>query len=523
MLRTDRRSFLTLSAGLAAATALPAVAQTSDTAQIDAIVEAFMARFALPGVAVAVIRPGQPDYVKGYGVRTLGKPDKVDVHTQFGVASNTKAFTAAALALLVEEKKVEWDAPVVRYIPEFKMYDAALTPLVTVRDLLSHRAGLGLGQGDLMLFPESDHTREDQLKGVQFLKPQYPFRSGYAYNNVMFTIAGLVIERVSGQTYERFVTERLLTPLGMADTVLGWPNVTGSNVAGRHARLTGPLRGMGDYKVVLPEETLSFSPAAGLVTSVTGILPWLHTQLKKGVMPNGQRLFSEASSREMWKPNTMVGAGAGPTPEMPTAALFRTYGLGWFIQDYRGLRLVSHSGGLVGQVTQQALLPEKGMAVAVYTNVEDGASGQIRNALLDLLIGAPTYDWLKAAVDGTAKATDKALADAPKAQPGGPSLPLSAYAGTYRDAWYGDVTVTVIGKGKTARLMLDFTRTPRLKGPMEVFGPDVFRTRFPVGWGEDAVMTFEVKDGTVAGMKLVAYSPLADFSFDYQDLDLRKM
>lgn len=523
MLRTDRRSFLTLTGGALAATALPAQAQSADTTQIDAIVEAFMAKFGLPGVAVAVIRPGQPDYVKGYGVRVLGKPETVDVHTQFGVASNTKAFTAAALALLVEAGKVEWDAPVVRYIPEFKMYDPALTPLVSVRDLLSHRAGLGLGQGDLMLFPQSDHTREDQLRGVQFLKPQYPFRSGYAYNNVMFTIAGLVIERVSGQSYESFVTERLLKPLGMNDTVLGWPNVTGSNVVGRHARLTGPLRGIGEYKVVAPEETLSFSPAAGLVTSVTGILPWLHTQLNKGVMPNGQRLFSETSSREMWKPASVAGSGAGPTPETPTAALFRTYGLGWFIQDYRGLRLVSHSGGLVGQVTQQALLPEKGMAVVVYTNVEDGTSGQIRNAILDLLIGAPAYDWLKAAADSTAKAAEKAVADAPKAQPGTPSLPLEAYAGTYRDPWYGEVKVSVTGKGKNARLNIDFTRTARLKGPMEVFGADIFRTRFPIGWGEDAVVTFEVKDGKVLGMKLVAFSPLADFSFDYQDLDLRKI
>lgn len=518
---TNRRMFLTLTGGAAAAASVPVSsrAQIADTAQIDAIVQDFMTRFALPGVAVAVIRPGLPDYVKGYGVRTLGRPEPVDVHTQFGVASNTKAFTAAALALLVEAGKVEWDGPVVRYIPEFRMYDPALTPLVTVRDLLSHRAGLGLGQGDLMLFPASDHSREDQLKGVQYLRPRYPFRSGYAYNNVMFTMAGLVIERVSGQSYERFITDHILTPLGMADSVVGWPNVTGNNVAGRHARLTGPLRGLGDYRVVAPEETLSFSPAAGLVTSVTGILPWLHTQLNKGLMPNGQRLFSEASSREMWKPNTVVGSGAGPTPEAPTASMFRTYGMGWFVQDYRGLRLVSHSGGLVGQVTQQALLPEKGMAVAVYTNVEDGFSGQIRNAILDRLIGAPAYDWLKSASEGAVRSAQKAMADTPKAQAGGPSLPLSAYAGTYRDPWYGDVVVTLKGPG----LAIDFTRTPHLKGPLEAFGADQFLTRFPMGWGEDAVVVFEVVDGQVRGARLSAFSPLADFSFDYQDLELKKV
>ncbi|ESQ77478.1 serine hydrolase [Asticcacaulis sp. YBE204] len=497
--------------------------EADDSTKIDAIVEPFLARFGVPGAAVAIIRPGKPDYVKGYGVRTLGKPGTVDVHTQFGVASNTKAFTTAALALLVEAKKIGWDEPVITYIPEFKMYDSRLTPLVTVRDLVSHRAGLGLGQGDLMLFPASDHSRADQLKGVQYLKPAYGFRSGFAYNNVMFTMAGLVIERVSGQSYEAFITQRLLKPLGMTEAVIGWPNVKSSNVVGRHARLGPSLRGIGEVSVVLPEETASFAPAAGLVTSVTDILPWLHTQLNKGKMPNGERLWSEASSNEMWKPANIAGSGAGPTPETPSAAMFRTYGLGWFVQDYRGLRLVSHSGGLVGQVTQHALLPEKGIAVAVYTNTEDGISGTIRNALLDYLIGKQGFDWMGSAENGLKKRNEKAIADTPKVEAGGPSLPLAAYAGTYRDAWYGDVKISTMGKGAIAHLMVDFTRTDRLKGAMQVFGPDKFLTRFPKDWGEDAVLTFEVKDGKVLGFKAKAWSPLADFSFDYHDLDLKKI
>jgi CubicO group peptidase (beta-lactamase class C family) len=522
---TDRRRFfaLSVSAVALALVAQPVLAEASnpvdDTAILDALIERFMTRFEVPGAAIAILRPEKPDYIKGFGVRRLGQAEKVDINTQFGVASNTKAFTCAALAILAEEKKLELDAPVITYIPEFKMSDPKLTKLVSVRDLVIHRAGLPLGAGDLMLFPQSDHTRQDILKGIQYLKPSYPFRSGADYVNTPYAVAGIVIERVTGQAFEAFITERLLRPLGMTQAVMGQSRIVSSNVAGRHARLGPPLRGIGAVKPILPEETDAFGPAAGLIVSVSEIRPWLRLQLNKGVLPSGQRLWSEATAKEMWRPQTIFGSSSGPTPELPTTAMFRTYGLGWFIQDYRGKRLVSHSGGLAGQVTQQALLPDQGIAIAVYTNTEDNTAAFIRNALLDYCLGVSGFDWVDVGQKRVKESQEQAIKDIPKPEVGGPSLPLKAYAGRYRDAWYGDVVINLNERG----LSIDFTRTPRIKGPMETFGPDKFRTRIREDWGEDMIISFDIKKGRVKGIKLKAYSPLADFSFDYHNLDLKKI
>ena len=248
------------------------------------------------------------------------------------------------------------------------------------------------------------------------------------------------------------------------------------------------------------------------------ILHWLKVQLARGRLPSGGRLWSDVQSDEMWTPQTITASTAGPTPDMPTRPVLAGYALGWFVQDYRGHRLVHHSGGLIGQVTQHALLPELGCAIAVYTNEETGvASVGLRNALLDRLIGAPPFDWATAMT----KRLDERRADALKMlggglrpPPGGPTLPLDRYTGRYRDPWYGDVLVTRRADG----LAIDFTRTPVFKGPLEPWGRDAFRTRFPEGVGEDAVVTFAISGGMITGVTMKPLSPLADFSFDYQHL-----
>jgi hypothetical protein len=222
----------------------------------------------------------------------------------------------------------------------------------------------------------------------------------------------------------------------------------------------------------------------------------------------------------MWAPQTITNSTTGPTADQPQRSVLSAYALGWNVQDYRGHRLLSHSGGLTGQVTQQALLPEQGCAVAVYTNTEEGAASVgLRNALLDRLLGAPAFDWMgwtRARVAASEKEAMEATGGGePKPAPGVPSLPLAAYAGRYRDPWYGDIVVAQAGKGLT----IDFTRTPAFRSGLEPWGKDMFRTHFPVGVGEDAVVTFAVKDGAVTGVTMKALSPLADFSFDFQHLE----
>ena len=518
----DRRSFLIGGLGGLALASRPAWGQPPALAEdaIDGLIEGFSAAFDVPGVAVAIIQPGQPDFMKGYGVRTLGQAAAVDTHTLFGVASNSKAFTAAALAILVDEGKVEWDAPVTRYIPEFRMSDPIVTQMMTVRDLLLHRSGLALGAGDLMQFPHSNHTLEDMLHGLEYLKLERGFRSGYAYDNILYVVAGIVIQRVSGQSWADFVTSRLLHPLGMDESIATRARLHTDNVAGRHARLGPPLRGMGPMRVVQPDEDEKIAAAGGINTNVHDVPAWFRVQLNRGLLPSGQRLWSAEQADQMWRPQTIVQSGVGATLAKPDGFVMQAYALGWFVQDYRGQRLIAHDGGLIGQVTRHALLPELGCAVAVYTNVEDGyASVGIRNAILDRLVGAPRFDWVaamrKRREDHEAAALKESGGGAPKKPVGGPSLPIKTYAGRYRDPWYGDIIVSL----KRKVLAIDFLRSAGLKSPLEQWGPDTFRTHFAPEASEDAVVMFAVADGKVTGVTMKPLSPLADFSFDFQHLN----
>lgn len=519
----SRRGALALGLGGLTVAARPAWAWQASP-EVDRVVASFMSAFDIPGIGVAIVRPGEPVLTRGYGVRRLGRPEKVDSDTLFAIASNSKSFTAAALAMLVEEGKIGWDEPVVKYMPDFAMHDPGVTAMMTVRDLLVHRSGLPLGAGDLMQFPQSDHTREEILRALRHLKPARGFRSGYDYDNILYLVAGELVGRVSGQSWEDFVTARLLRPLGMRTAVANRPLVRTTNVAARHARLGPPTRGFGKLEAAAADESPVLAAAGGIHASVTDIVPWLQLQLGKGELPGGRRLWSKDQTAEMWQPQVITQSTHGPTPEMPTRPVLAGYALGWFVQDYRGRRLVHHAGGLSGQVTYTALLPEQGIGLAVFSNTEDGAAvNGLRSALIDHLLGVTGYDW----VGATRKRMDDARAEVTKiagsgdfaAPPGGPSLPLSSYAGRYRDPWYGDIVISERRGG----LHIDFTRTPVFKSMLEPFGPDAFRTRWARGAGEDAVVTFTVKDGQVAGVKMKALSPLADFSYDFHDLELTRV
>lgn len=520
-----RRGALALGAGGLALSVRPAWAAVGPAASpVDLIVRRFMAAFEIPGIAVSLVRRGRPDFVRGYGVRRLGRPEPVDPDTLFSIASNTKAYTAAAIAMLVEAGKLGWDEPVVKYMPDFALADPAATQMMTVRDLLCHRSGLALGAGDLMQFPKSDRTPGELLKALPHLKLARGFRAGYAYDNILYVVAGILIERIAGMPWTDFIATRIFRPLRMPDAVANLPLVKTANIAGRHARLGPPLRGFGRMEAIEPDEGAVVAAAGGIQASARDALPWLKTQLGRGQAPGVPRLWSQSQSDEMWKPQVITSATTGPVSESPVRPVLQGYALGWFVQSYRDRRLVWHSGGLSGQITHTALLPEQGIGLALWSNVEDGAAiSYLRYALLDHLVGAPPLDWIAAARRAKAKNEAEARAlvasgDA-KAPPGGPSLPLAAYAGRYRDPWYGDVIVTERG----GRLSIDFTRTPVFKGPLEPWGPDAFRTRWAKGAGEDAVVGFVVENGRVTAMRMKALSPLADFSYDFHDLALTRV
>ncbi len=488
---------------------------------LDAVIERVRKDFDVPGVAVAIVRNGEVIHSKGYGVRKVGEAAPVTSNTLFGIASNTKAMTAAALAILVDEGKLRWDDPVVKYMPSFQMYDPYVTREMTVRDLLVHRSGLGLGAGDLMFFPSSNLSREEILKRLRFVKPATSFRSRYAYDNILYLVAGQLIPAVTGKTWDDFVRERIFLPLGMTSTR------TGANVMRADDELAAPHAPIDGGKLRPVPATVidNNGPAASVQSSVSDLSRWVMMQLNQGEL-QGKRIFSAKQSTEMWTPQTII---PGPAPKNAVLASVRpnfvSYGLGWMLADYRGQKLVWHTGGLSGMVSRVTLLPHLKLGIIVLTNQEaGGAFTAITNTVLDHYLDAKPVDWVQAYSDVRKKTVADASATVTKHQSkrnlnSRPALALNEYAGRYRDAWYGDVLI----EEQNGKLRIRFTHSPLLVGTVEHYQYDTFIAR----WDDrtllaDAYMTFTLTpQGAIDELKMVAVSSLTDFSFDFHDLQLK--
>lgn len=487
---------------------------------LDAYVTQVMRTFAVPGIGLAIVKDGQVVVAKGYGVRKLGDPTPVDAATLFGIASNTKAFTATAIGLLVEDGKLEWDAPVVRYLPWFQMYDSWVTRQLTVRDLLVHRSGLGLGAGDLLWWPQSDYDRKEIARRLRFIKPATSFRSAYAYDNVLYGVAGEVIEAVSGQTWEDFVAGHILAKVGMTDSnVRHSAGGVGADVATPHARIDGTVRPIEAF------QSDAVNPAGGINASAEDMAKWLVVQLDSGRLADRGRLFQPRTTRQLWRMVTPIPSNDPPPELAPLRTSFYGYALGFFVQDYRGLKMVAHTGGLPGYVSRVAMIPDRKLGVVVLTNQESGAAfDAIAWHILDYYLGAPHQDWLggyrrlMARRDSMIARAEQQAVTA-RAADSRPSLPIEKYAGTYRDAWYGDVTIAL----EAGKLVMRFAHTPDLTGDLEHWQYDTFIAH----WRNrelraDAYVTFALKpDGSIDQVKLAPVSPATDFSFDFRDLLLR--
>ena len=486
---------------------------------LDAYVTRVIHDFEVPGVAIAIVQDGRVLLAKGYGVRKLGESSPVDDRTLFGIASNTKAFTATALGILVEEGKLRWDAPVIDYLPGFAMSDPFVTRELTIRDLLVHRSGLGLGAGDLLWWPTSTYDRKEIARRLRYIKPATSFRSAYAYDNVLYLVAGQVIETVSGQSWEDFVQSRILARVGMTGSTVRHSSAAaaggGGNVAAPHAPIDGKVR------PIAPFASDNTNPAGGINSSATDIAKWMIVQLDSGRLAGG-RLFSQNTARELWSVVTPIRPGIPPAELTALKASFAGYGLGLFLRDYRGYKLVTHTGGLPGYVSRISLIPDRKLGIAVFTNQESGEAFEaISWRLLDHFLGAPTTDWDAAyrvvrARGDSATAAEERRAVAKRDTASRSSLALERYAGTFRDAWYGDVTIAL----ETGKLVLRFSHTPSLTGDLEHFQYDTFIAR----WRDrelraDAYVSFALKpDGSIDQVRMAAVSPATDFSFDFQDL-----
>ncbi|HWQ57246.1 MAG TPA: serine hydrolase [Bryobacteraceae bacterium] len=500
-----------------------ALARAAAPPDLDAWVARAMQAFDVPGVAVAIVKDGRVEAVKGYGVRRLGDPARVDENTLFGIASNTKAFTAAALAMLVDEGKVRWDDPVQKHLPGFQLYDPWVTRELTVRDLLCHRTGLGLGAGDLLFWPDTDVTRAQVLAAARFIRPSTSMRSRYAYNNLMFVVAGEIIPAVTGKSWDDFIRERILTPVGMhRSTITSRGFQSGDNVAFPHSR---GWRLEGELSPIPPTRDATWAAAAGIKSSAAEMAKWVAAQLEGGRLPGGKRLWSEAAAKEMWSSQTIQPIREPSSDSLKAAQPnFATYGLGWDLRDYRGRKLVGHSGGLTGMVTRVLMVPDAKLGVVILTNQEEGGATQaIAYHVLDHYLGNPPSDWIAAYLDSRKKTMAKA-AEAEKKQQEQrvrgtkPSMEAARYVGEYRDPWYGKAATSV----ENGNLVLRMARTPAMVADLEHWHYDTFHARFRDKTIPDAFVTFTLDHkGVVDSIRMRAVSELADFSFDYHDLLFR--
>ena len=438
-----------------------------NTTDLEEVINTSMARFDVPGMAVAVVQDDKVVFAKGFGTSNLNTNAKVNKDTLFGIASNTKAFTSAALAKLVDEGKLSWDDRVIDHLPEFRLYDSYVTREMRVRDLLSHRSGLGLGQGDLMIWPSTDKSIEAILAGLQYLKPASSFRSQYAYNNLMFVTAGEVVARVSGMSWNDYIEKNILQPLHMDNSRAGFSRIPKSNKnwAIGHIPMDGKLN---PFFVNYLED---FRGAGAIASSVNDMSQWLLTQLAGGKMPSGEQLFSEKQQAQMWHPH--ITSMASKSAYEAYHQQFRGYGLGWSIEDYHGFKKLGHGGGILGMVSQVTLLPEKKLGIVILSNQQAfSALSAVTHEVLEDALELEDKDWVEELAKKHFASKQKAYANAKPDTPADyqPQLPNINYTGTLHDDWYGDVIIEQLD----GKLRIDFTHTKRLKGTLEHYTGNTF-------------------------------------------------
>lgn len=426
--------------------------------EIDEYANAVLATQGGPGMAIAVVKDDKVVLAKGYGKRELGKEAPVDENTLFAIASNSKAFTTASLAILVDEKKIAWDDKVSKYLPAFQMYDPWVTSELTIRDLVTHRTGLDTFSGDLLWY-ETTYSSEQILERVKFLKPVSSFRTRYGYQNLMFIAAGKVIEKVSGQSWCGFVKQRILDPLGMSHTTCGFGNL-GDNAAMPHNESGGKLR-------PLPHGNVNSGyGAVALNSSVSDLSRWVRTHLGKGKF-EGKQIFSEAQAWQLHQPYMTQPISENAWKANPTRH-FSGVGMGWFVYDYQGRKIINHSGGLDGMLSYTVLIPEENAGFVVLTNSESPAFIVMMNKIRDVLVNAPKRDWnaeAAANVKSSKTAAEEEIkkVDATRVPNTKPTLALASYAGKYSDKMYGDITISE----ENGKLVMRFLPSPNFVADLE--------------------------------------------------------
>jgi CubicO group peptidase (beta-lactamase class C family) len=512
------RSALAVSVLLLTSVAQSDPADAFLTTDLPSYLDQVRTTFNVPGLAVAIVKDGKVLFAQGSGIRDLRDRKPVDADTMFCIASNTKSVTATAIEILADEGKLHLDDRVTDHLPWFQMADPYVTHDIRIRDLLAHRSGLGPHAGDLLFVPATTYTLRQVVEHLKDLPLQSGFRSEFAYENIMFAVATLIIEQASGQRYAEFVQQRIFMPLKMSESRIDGASL---KAADNYAAAFMPL----------PDGSLQSTPvmvwknnqgAGGIYSSVRDMSRWAQMQLRS---PDVPALVSEKSQNDMWSMVTPIPITPESDPELHRAdPQFQGYALGWYLSDYRGQRLVWHTGGFPGTVSLVTLVPGQHLGIIVLTNQEsESAFNAIQLQVLDHYLNAPATDWLQTLSKHDRQAQQR-LGEASARQAGQrvanakPSLPLQRYAGSYHDAWYGDVELRL----ERGQLRARFDASPRLIGTLSAWGDNTFL----IQWDDrtlqaDALVTFDTDSaGQVTGASMQRASPRVTRAYDYQDLHL---
>ncbi|WP_438862475.1 serine hydrolase [Neptunicella sp.] len=492
--------------------------------QIDQVAKRVMQQFSVPGAAVGVVYQGKVVHAKGYGVKDIRHPEqKVDLNSLFKIASNTKAFTTAALAILVDEGKLRWDDKVVKYLPDFKLHDPWVTDHFIIKDLLTHRSGLGLGAGDLMIWPKpSSFSRQEVMHNLRYLKPAGEFRASYAYDNLLYIVAGELIPAITGMQWEDFVEQKIMRPLGMQHCFAG--KVAADNMADMatpHGIVEGKLQAIERPEREGPAVS---SAAGGIKCSVTDMLKWLQLQLNEGQYGDGKQLFSVEQHQAMWSSETIMPVYDSAKRRDNTH--FSTYGLGWRLNDVNGYLRVHHTGSLAGMYSFVSFFPELDLGIVVMLNQQSSnARSAMMYSIMKSYLPVAPHDWVAEFIpkpkqddvlqEDTSNKVKAELYHLDKQHQ------LSDYAGRYQDPWLGVFTLSL----HNDKLIMSSERVVQLVGDMQPVASDKFLVR----WNDrsleaDVFAIFNRDDkGNIQQMLLIPESDDIDFSYDFQDLDFKKL
>lgn len=491
--------------------------------QIDSLVEKAMKELDVIDCAISVVKDGEVIHEKGYGYKSMNNKQLVDRNTIFGIASNSKAFTVAALAILVDQEKITWEDKVVNYIPEFKMYNDYVTKNFTIKDLLTHSSGLGLGLGDLMTFPDgSGFEIKDLLTCFQYFEPESDFRVHFNYNNLLYIVSGELIKRVSGQTWGEFISTNIFEPLQMNSTYPYIDSITDKT------KLTKAHVFVDNKHEIVPYWRTTFNGAAGGIhPTANDMIKWMLVQLNNGKYGENlsDTLFTSENQRKMWNIHTSLEPSLNPRNNTH----FAGYGLGWFVYDVKGNLCVFHTGSMLGMLSKVVLIPDMNLGIVVLTNTSENGGflfETITNTICDSYLGLDEMDWLgtmKQACANYVPSFDTILSDISKnitlEYPKG--IDYEKYIGIYEDSWFGKIEIYLDNN----QLKFKSYRSPKLKGTLFYYQDK----RFVIKWDfqnkyVDAYATFasDETDKTIR-LKLERIVPNADFSYDFQDLNLIKV